>query len=51
MTKVEARMACAKWLSQCLEIGWPRESLDDLEAIWWRYRDEHGELKSAQAAE
>lgn len=28
---------CAEWLAECLRLGWPKESLDALEAIWWKY--------------
>lgn len=28
---------CADWLAFCLSIGWRREQLDALEALWWRY--------------
>lgn len=31
---------CAEWLTECLRLGWPKESLDALEALWWKY---HGE--------
>lgn len=36
--------ACAEWLSTCLRLGWSREMLDDLEALWWRYHDRRGNL-------
>jgi hypothetical protein len=37
---------CARWLTYCLSIGWPREDLDELEAIWWRYHDDEGKLRA-----
>jgi hypothetical protein len=36
---------CVEWLKFCLDIGWPKSSLDDLETIWWSYHDEMGQLK------
>lgn len=33
---------CARWLSYCVSIGWPRDQLDGLEAIWWQYHDDSG---------
>ena len=37
--------ACAAWLAYCLSIGWSKSSLDKLEALWWEYHDEKGNLK------
>src|SRR5688572_19047434 len=34
-----ASLACARWLSYCLSIGWDRRLLDKLEALWWQYHD------------
>lgn len=31
---------CAEWLKWCLDNGWSKESLDALEALWWKY---HGD--------
>lgn len=36
--KTCAIMECARWLSFCLEIGWPKTELDELESLWWRCR-------------
>jgi hypothetical protein len=36
---------CAKWQAACLKLGWKKSDLDDLEEIFWRYRDNHGRLK------
>jgi len=44
MRKDEATMKCAKWLAYCLKIGWRRDDLDRLEALWWQYHDENGGL-------
>jgi hypothetical protein len=41
----KALKQCAKWLAYCLKIGWSKEQLDRLEAIWWKYHDENGNLK------
>lgn len=35
---------CANWLCTCLELGWSKDSLDTLEAIWWRFHDRNGYL-------
>lgn len=35
---------CAKWLAYCLEIGWQKSDLEDLEKIWWKFRDKNGKL-------
>lgn len=35
---------CAEFLCHCLKIGWPKQSLDELEAIWWEFHDDFGNL-------
>ncbi len=35
--KLKAIKECAEWLSFCLSIGWRRDQLDALEALWWQY--------------
>lgn len=35
---------CAEWLHSCLSLGWPKSSLDELEALWWKYHDRYGNL-------
>jgi len=35
---------CAEWLCKCLELGWPKSALTDLEKLWWKYHDERGNL-------
>jgi len=35
---------CAEWLAYCLSIGWRREQLDALEALWWQHHDRTGRL-------
>lgn len=39
---------CAKWLSECLRLGWPKSALDDLEKLWWKHHDRYGRLKGIQ---
>lgn len=39
-----AMLACAEWLAYCLEIGWLKSQLDDLERLWWQYHDDQGNL-------
>jgi hypothetical protein len=29
---------CCEWLSYCLSVGWKKEQLDALEAIFWNHR-------------
>jgi hypothetical protein len=36
--------ACAEWLQFCLSIGWCKDHLDELEALWWKYHDKNGKL-------
>lgn len=33
---------CAEWLKKCLDLGWPKSAIDDLEKLWWKYHDERG---------
>ena len=40
----QAIRKCADWLSYCLSIGWRKSDLDALQALWWKYHDENGEL-------
>jgi hypothetical protein len=42
-----AALDCAKWLSDCLRIGWSRSMLDRLESLWWQYHDYRGELRTS----
>jgi len=44
MTQAGARMM-ANWLKACLSFGWNKEHLDDLEAIWRKFRNGDGSLK------
>ncbi len=43
-TTLKAIKACADWLRYCLSIGWSRDDIDALEALWWQYHDEYGNL-------
>lgn len=40
----KAVIACGYWLSECLRLGWRREDLDFLEALWWKHHDDQGRL-------
>lgn len=43
--RTQAIKKCAEWLMYCLEIGWPKSDLDELELAWWQCRDtQTGEL-------
>ena len=32
---------CAEWLAYCLETGWKKEQLDELEKVYWKWRDKN----------
>jgi hypothetical protein len=40
----KAIVACGYWLAQCVDIGWPKSSLDELAKLWWKYHDDRGKL-------
>ena len=40
----QAHRRCAEWLKFCLDIGWRRDQLDALQALWWKHHNHHGEL-------
>ena len=40
----EAIRNCAFWLQHCLKLGWKKTELDALEALWWKYHNDKGEL-------
>lgn len=44
MPNLIASRKCAEWLSECLRLGWPKDSLDQLQALWWEHHDEQGKL-------
>lgn len=48
MSTTRAKVKCGKWLAYCLQIGWSRTLLDDLERLWWKYHDEHGNFKQVE---
>lgn len=37
--RTRAIKQCAEWLTYCLEIGWPKADLDELESAWWQCHD------------
>lgn len=41
---VAALRKCAEWLAYCLSIGWRRDQLDALEALWWQHHDRTGRV-------
>jgi hypothetical protein len=43
-TTQRALAGCARWLSDCLRLGWSKADLDALEALWWKYHDHRGNL-------
>lgn len=42
MRKEQAAMRKAEWLAYCLEMGWQKKHLDELSALWDKYKDEYG---------
>ena len=42
----KALCECAEWLKACLDLGWRKEDLDFLEALWWKHHDNAGRLMS-----
>ena len=42
----QAVAECGRWLVGCLDLGWSRNELDFLEALWWLHHDDLGRLKS-----
>lgn len=49
LTAREAK-ACAAWLAECLRLGWPSDTLDELERLWWQYH-ETGRPEGSQTSE
>ncbi|KKN02821.1 hypothetical protein LCGC14_1113890 [marine sediment metagenome] len=37
--RLKAIKKCTEWLTYCLKIGWSKQDLDSLEALWWKYHD------------
>lgn len=35
----------AQGMKRMLEIGWPKESLDELERLWWIVHDNRGDIR------
>ena len=44
-----AQIVCGHWLADCVRLGWRRDDLDFLEALWWKYHDNYGRLISKRA--
>jgi hypothetical protein len=36
---------CLRWIDSCRELGWAEDQLDDLEDLFWKYRDSDGEKR------
>ncbi|MCX6845049.1 MAG: hypothetical protein NTU84_00530 [Verrucomicrobia bacterium] len=41
----EGMRRCLEWIDSCRELGWNEDQLDDLELLFWQYRDSNGEFK------
>lgn len=42
----QAVVLCGQALARCLQLGWEKDSLNDLEIIWWSCHDRHGNVIS-----
>lgn len=40
-----AARACAEWLTTCLRLGWSKDDVDVLQALWWKHHDDNGALR------
>jgi hypothetical protein len=50
MRTEKAMIACLDWLAYCLKIGWSVADVPRLEAIWWAFHDDEGNLCSCRSA-
>jgi hypothetical protein len=41
---IKAMVACLEWLTYCLKIGWSISEYRRLEALWWEFHDDDGNL-------
>lgn len=48
MTKQRVLMKRAEWLAYCLEIGFTKDQLPELEKVWDTYKDEYGNMRPVQ---
>lgn len=48
MATQKAIRECAEAMAKCLELGWSRAALDELEKLWWQCHLRNGELKSPE---
>lgn len=44
----KAVQACASVMQELLRIGWTKDQIPELEALWWSLRDADGKLKGGQ---
>jgi len=42
-------LALAGWLSACLRLGWPKDILNELKALWLKHHDDNGKLAESNA--
>jgi len=40
----EAQKKCATWLALCVDDGASKDTLDELEKLWWKHHDRLGNL-------
>jgi len=33
---------CLHWLDECKKLGWPDDSMPELENLWWQYHNKDG---------
>ena len=41
----EGMALCLKWIDSCREMGWAEDQFNDLEDLFWKYRDPDGRLR------
>ncbi len=45
----EGQRKCGEWLAFCVREGWNKDELDELENLWWKYHDVHGNITQSAA--
>lgn len=39
------QQVCAEVMAEMLKMGWQKDQLDELEILFWRCRDRHGNVR------
>lgn len=45
MKTAKAINECFKWLKYCIEIGFNKKNINELDKLWWKLHDNKGNLK------